>query len=235
MFKKRRAKGALRTKRALDEDAADGDEEAEAEQLELIRDLRSEQRDRRRVHGVESNNLLSASEEAVRAKKLKLEEEERGLQEDSTDVKALITNQFTQQTGNSGSDDKAHESRMQAFIDSQMGVTKDESELKAEKTKTISEEDDLYALPDVLKSEDGNAEGLSGNAAPMFMGTGIAEVALPMEFRLKNIRQTEEARQQLEAKREEGFRRRDRKVDKRKCSFLQCFSLPACLPACLPA
>ena len=56
----------------------------------------------------------------------------------------------------------------------------------------------------------------SGNAAPMFMGTGIAEVALPVEFKLRNIQKTEEAKLQLESKRENGFRRRDRTVDKRK-------------------
>ena len=224
MFKKRRPKGTLRVKKTMHEETGtDNEEEAkmEAEQLELIREMRSEQRDRRRARGVESNTLLEASEEAARAKKLKQEEEERGLQEESAgpDMNAIMTNQFTQQVGTSTGDDEIHERRMQAFLDEQMGVSKT-NESVIEKKTTNSEEDELYAIPETLKSNDKTAEGLSGNAAPMFMGTGIAEVALPVEFKLKNIQKTEEAKLHLESKRESGFRRRDRTVDKRKNHYI---------------
>ena len=48
------------------------------------------------------------------------------------------------------------------------------------------------------------------NAAPLFMNTGLAEIALPIDFRLKNIQRTEEARSEIKHKRDGVFHRRDR-------------------------
>lgn len=38
---------------------------------------------------------------------------------------------------------------------------------------------------------DSHLQGFSGEAAPLFMNTGIAEVSLPVEFRLRNIEETD--------------------------------------------
>jgi hypothetical protein len=231
MFKKRRrtAKAAIRATRAVDENDDDDEDDAgatEAEQLELVREMRSEQRERRHIGGVESNTLLCVSEEATRMRIVKEAEEQdqhkmsNGIMTEesaTSDVKALMTNQFTQHVDNARDDDAVHEIRMQAFIEEQMGIAKEPDSRMKESTAFVSDEGNLYAIPEVLKGVgESHAEGLSGNAAPMFMGTGIAEVALPMEFRVKNIQQTKEAKAQLEARREGGFHRRYRAFDKRE-------------------
>jgi hypothetical protein len=64
MFKKRQVKkDTIRRSRAVEDE---NEEEAsaaagEAEQLELLREMRSEQKDRRRAAGVDINKLMSAS------------------------------------------------------------------------------------------------------------------------------------------------------------------------------
>jgi len=42
------------------------------------------------------------------------------------------------------------------------------------------------------------------------MGAGIAEISLPMEFRMRNIERTEDAKMMLHAKRDGTFMRRER-------------------------
>ena len=82
------------------------------------------------------------------------------------DLKALIGNNFTEQVGASGSgvDDKAHEKRMEAFIDERMGVAVEE-EVRA--PKVMSEEDKLYVIADAPKTEDAEtAEGITGYDEP---------------------------------------------------------------------
>ena len=44
----------------------------------------------------------------------------------------------------------------------------------------------------------GGEEAAIGEGAPIAYGAGIAEVALPIEFRLRNIEQTEAAQRALE-------------------------------------
>jgi len=64
------------------------------------------------------------------------------------------------------------------------------------------------------------------------MGAGIAEIALPMEFRMRNIERTEDAKMMLHAKRDGTFMRRDRApANRRKCTrnaVLRTSSLFAC-------
>ncbi|KAL2608442.1 hypothetical protein R1flu_027015 [Riccia fluitans] len=57
-------------------------------------------------------------------------------------------------------------------------------------------EDDLYIIPDHLKVRRRNAEESSTQWT-----TGIAEVQLPIEYKLKNIEETEAAKKQLQDKR----------------------------------
>jgi hypothetical protein len=158
MFKKRNTpKGALRKSRAIEDD----DAENESEQIELIREIREEQKDRRRAPGLEARKLISASEKATQEKERKLAEEATGIRKEAAgpDLKALISNQFTEQVGGAQNEDEVHEKRLEAFIDEQMGVTK-ESE---EEVKQISEEDKLYQIADVVKGDsDQTSEGITG-------------------------------------------------------------------------
>ena len=48
------------------------------------------------------------------------------------------------------------------------------------------------------------------------MGAGIAEIALPMDFRLRNIERTAEAKAALQAKRDGVFMRRERAPTNRR-------------------
>lgn len=65
---------------------------------------------------------------------------------------------------------------------------------KAEDSKPL--EDDLYVIPEHLKVRRRNSEESSTQWT-----TGIAEVQLPIEFKLKNIEETEAAKKQLQDKR----------------------------------
>ena len=61
MFKKRATKKAgIRKARSLDEDS-EGEGEKTTVSLELIREMREEQKDRRRAAGVDTGKLMSAS------------------------------------------------------------------------------------------------------------------------------------------------------------------------------
>jgi len=66
MFKKRQVKkDTIRRSRAVEDEDEDEEEASnavgEAEQLELLREMRSEQKDRRRAAGVDINKLMKAS------------------------------------------------------------------------------------------------------------------------------------------------------------------------------
>jgi hypothetical protein len=157
MFKKRLNKGALRKTRAVEDD----EPENESEQLELIREMREEQKDRRRAPGLEAGKLLSASEKATQEKERKLADEATGMQKQAAgpDLKSLISNQFTEQVGTAQTEDEVHEKRLEAFIDEQMGVAKESEET----VKPMSEEDKLYQIADVVKGDsDQTSEGITG-------------------------------------------------------------------------
>lgn len=205
MFKAKRKPAGLRRNRVVVDADAKADEESE--QLELLRELREEQKDRRRSSGLDSGKLMSASEKAIKEKQRKLEEDLRGIQEQDSgpDLKALMTSQFTEQTSASQADDKVHEKRMEAFIDEKMGVVKEEEG----KIKVLSEEDKLYIVKEAALTSIEQSEGSVGNAAPLFMNTGLAEVSLPIDFRLKNIKRTEDAQASLRAKQDGIYRRRE--------------------------
>ncbi|MCO5570690.1 hypothetical protein L7F22_024417 [Adiantum nelumboides] len=66
--------------------------------------------------------------------------------------------------------------------------------IKPEDSKPL--EDDLYVIPEHLKVRRRNSEESSTQWT-----TGIAEVQLPIEFKLKNIEETEAAKKQLQDKR----------------------------------
>jgi len=168
MFKKRQVnKGAIRKSRAVDDEDVEsgGNSALEAQQLELIREMRVEQKERRRAAGVDTGTLMSASERAKQEKQRKIDEEMKGIQDQAAgpDLKALMTSQFTEQVGTAVNDDKVHEKRMEAFIDEQLGTAKDPDEAHS-KPKELSAEDKLYVIeaeglgPDTSTT----AEGITG-------------------------------------------------------------------------
>ena len=72
--------------------------------------------------------------------------------------------------------------------------------------RELTAEEKLYAIPDHLKGEDkegryvaqaGPGDKEESDGGPMAWNTGIAEVELPIEFKLKNIEQTEEIKARM--------------------------------------
>mmetsp|Transcript_63583 Transcript_63583/g.124826 ORF Transcript_63583/g.124826 Transcript_63583/m.124826 type:complete len:361 (-) Transcript_63583:182-1264(-) len=222
MFRKREIKRdsirKIRTVAEEEEEEEDLNATEEVEQLELLREMRSEQKDRRRDAGIDTSKLMNASERAVKEKERAVEEEALGQQQQDSgpNLKALMSNQFTEQVGLMQADDKVHEKRMEDFIDEQMGVVKDQDPAceKPSVSRAKTEEDQLYVIKDVAKIEDVANEGITGNAAPLFMNTGLAEVALPVDFRLRNIERTADAKAAIQAKRDVVFQRRDHREGK---------------------
>jgi len=208
MFKKRQMKksGGLRRKRTID--AAEEQEEDNEDQLQLIRELREEQKERKKIAGISTDKLL-VSDAAKAAKAARKEEEEKQSAAEvdgGADLKNLITNQFTEQVGSHTIDDHVHEKRMEEFINERLGKKPagDEDEKAAEAVpQSKREEDALYQIPELAPEAVGGAsvEGGTGHAAPLFMNTGIAEVNLPMRFRLKNIEDTDKLRAKMDGER----------------------------------
>jgi len=170
--------------------------------------LREEQKERQRKSGVDSSKLMTASQEALQKKEMEIEKELKGIQDQlaGPSLKTIMTNQFTEQIGLSQGDDKAHLKRMEAYIDEKMGVAKKD----IQPTKILSEEDKLFLIKEDHSTK--VDEGSTGVAAPLFMNTGLAEVSLPISFKMKNIERTEVAKAELGYKRSQNPKRQFQKT-----------------------
>lgn len=89
-----------------------------------------------------------------------------------------------------------HENLMQQYIENKIGSTKNAPKT-VEKSALAVEEERLYRVPDYIKvtSEQSIVPEVQGdedlNGIKAAWSTGIAEVALPVSFKLKNIEETE--------------------------------------------
>ncbi|KAK2952415.1 hypothetical protein BLNAU_12677 [Blattamonas nauphoetae] len=85
--------------------------------------------------------------------------------------------------------------RRQQFIEAKLKEKEKPEETQKEvddKTKSLMTNDDLYILPPELKPKQKPVDNTAGT-----WQTGIAEVELPIEYKVHNMRQTESALQQL--------------------------------------
>eukprot|EP01138_Halocafeteria_seosinensis_P012205 gb/GECG01012473.1/.p1 GENE.gb/GECG01012473.1/~~gb/GECG01012473.1/.p1 ORF type:complete len:366 (+),score=104.97 gb/GECG01012473.1/:1-1098(+) len=166
------------------------------------------------------------TEEAERKKKQEEEEKEMpqyGLQDMKQSKKKrreaigkFLGGQFTAQTmsdvtglGSATLADLDNNPHMKAYVEERMKEyrrqrgedTEEEQEQQPqEKPKDPAEEEvgDLYELPEHLKppnKSSSNAEE-SGEGAPLFLNTGLAEVELPEEVKRKNVEETEQAKRE---------------------------------------
>lgn len=86
--------------------------------------------------------------EAVSKREKEKEQEKLGVQEQvGSNLKAIMTNQFTEQVGSAQTDDQAHLKRMEAYIDEKMGVIQENIP-----AKVITEEDKLFEIAQVAKN-----------------------------------------------------------------------------------
>lgn len=112
-------------------------------------------------------------------------------------------------TGLSGANPIAHEKIMEQYIKDKMGVS-DESSSSSTSDKgkaVLTADDELYRLPDEIRMAgqvptaamaDAPKLGVDDESAMTSMSISIAEVALPIGFKLRNMEETEQARQKLE-------------------------------------
>jgi len=212
MFKKRSLKGSLRSK-----DGAEEEEEGEEEvkRGDLL-DLRLEQEMRRRKTGVEIDAKTAAGGKASGSTTATLSSSSGG--------QKLSLQQFKAQTQSdigSGGGGMAHEKIMESYVQEALGLNRNVDEDGSDKDKTMSAEERLYRVPAEIRALEGISSSSSGSSSSSSGGSsskssgigaggdddsdlgifaGIAEVALPIEFKLKNIEDTEAARRALEEK-----------------------------------
>lgn len=191
MFKKRTIKGNIRKHEKDDEEDVS---------LKAIKDLKEEQLLRKTFQKTETTAIIPNET----SKKIKKD----GISQRS--IESMIVNQFASNSGNTVTIHSAHEAIMEKYIDEKIGklINERQNDVANELNCDIVS-DNLQTMSDqtlpVISSEEVGSLGV---------GTGIAEVVLPIAFRLKNIETTELARKKLEEdKLKDKIHRQDLNVD----------------------
>ena len=202
MFRKRGKKKRRGNKRKLS--VSDGNEEdVNTSDVALLKKMRSRRKagldvKRLMIQGSSSTsikkNTLSVQEtsESSEVKKRKLDGLLKGSFSAASNVERIDTNEL-----------------MEKYVKERMGESMNESEKT--KKRSNSEVDDVYRVPDDLRTNKKKNEESGG---PVAFGTGIAEVELPDEYRLRNIEETELAKSRM-LMGGSGGRKRERPVDGR--------------------
>ncbi|KAG0576089.1 hypothetical protein M758_5G054200 [Ceratodon purpureus] len=174
-------------KRFRKRSAPDADEEPEDDEeiRSTLEEVKFLQKQRERRAGVVANQLAQSAggQNAKVAEKGEGEGEKEEL---------VLQDTFAQETAVTVEDPnmlKYIEQEMAKKRGRELGIVEEAEEVKAP-------EDDLYVTPDHLKVRRRNGEESSTQWT-----TGIAEVQLPIEYKLKNIEETEAAKKQLQDKR----------------------------------
>lgn len=121
---------------------------------------------------------------------------------DST-LETVMGSQFSSQMDYGLQESVPHKKILDAFIDEKLGLNNDSTEMSKRKpafAATSAAEDELYRVPDNIKAAPepaaqskvvtGDSES---NGVTSAWSTCIAEVALPITFKLRNIEDTEQA------------------------------------------
>ncbi|CAM6084850.1 unnamed protein product [Calypogeia fissa] len=162
------------------EDTPDNDEDEMRSALEEIKFL---QKQRGRPAGVEVNVAFPSGDKAMSNAQEKQEPE--GEKEE-----LVLQDTFAQETAVTVEDPN-----MLKYVEQELAKKRGKDSGKpVEEVKPA--EDELYIIPEHLKVRRRNAEESSTQWT-----TGIAEVQLPIEYKLKNIEETEAAKKQLQDKR----------------------------------
>ena len=143
---------------------------------------------RARVAGVQSDKLANPGELKERVQEVE-EVEESG-------AASMLDNQFsTEADVQTNSHVGLLEQEMQKFIDQKLkGSEGDEEQVEQKKSRT----DELYEVPEHLqmKIKEKSADEMLDNGAETWL-TGIVEVELPMDEKLRNIEETERAKKTI--------------------------------------
>ena len=217
-FKKRSVPSVRQNSRPKhDED--DEDEDDEPSKLSVMQDIKLGQKMRQKKLGAEFTSDGPVTGTGTENKSKSKEKTE--VAASSSSIVSLGNTQFESRidTGMTGvpAQNVAHEKIMEQYIAEQMGskVNSSSSRSSGVQKPMLTAEDELYRLPDEYKyviplqsGKEGEAprSGVDDESAMVNMSVGIAEVALPIQFKLKNIEDTEMARRSLEDKRSARFR-----------------------------
>ena len=199
--KKQKVKdGNLRTKKLDDTDDA-GSEEIKQVDLDMVKAQQALREKSKRIPSLLEDTQISSSSlnyynyEYYRIISLLIffAEEKKSKKEDQITLGAQFSVQIDNGYGPTGG--IQHEKLMNQYINEKLGISKNAIEVK-EKPAYLIEEEKLYKVPDYIKvnfqnsiSKEVLADGDEGIKSSW--STGIAEVALPVSFKLKNIEQTE--------------------------------------------
>ena len=210
-FKKRVIKGQLRgsggaAEPLLDEskrtyygrdDDEDGGEGVDNKTLE---DVKFEQQMRRRQLGVDAKSLLKkpvkASSTAAAASS------SSSSAAVASGVLPSVSQTFSAAGTNMDLDigSNPHESIMETYVAEQLGLNKAEGGPSA---APLTADEKLYRVPEEIRALEGRqADDVAALSSEAEAGiyAGMAEVALPASFRLKNLQETEKAMRELEAR-----------------------------------
>lgn len=186
------------------------------QRVKKTRKIKSKYRSQVQLSSKEKSNVV------VPADKLQIEKEQQAITEANQDLKRRLEGNFSINEGSKNDEDgnimtKKHKIAMQQYIDSQMiekgactggTVASDQIETNAPPID-VKNTNDLYAQilhqsNELLHRESApsnSEEGDTGAGGSMLGGTGIAEIVLPVEDRIKTAKETE-----LAASRSKQFR-----------------------------
>eukprot|EP01041_Mallomonas_annulata_P009261 gene9261-19222_t len=192
VFKKRSVKGNNRRKVDSPVDNIENIDD-DVDSLKLIQDLKAEQSFRKRQRNVDADD----------GKKTELKN--KSIKIDNTIGNSMGT-QFAVQSQGKYEGPAAHETIMNQYVEEKLNDLL--GTVKEIEVKPLTEEEKLYRIPDEIKA----LEGKSKSALPGYSSkeqdgtmttwsTGLAEVQLPIDFKLKNIQDTEAARKRQEDER----------------------------------
>ncbi|CAN0167003.1 unnamed protein product, partial [Ectocarpus sp. 4 AP-2014] len=217
------------------------EEEQEGSRLDLLTDLREEQRARRKGGGRSVSALMGGRRQAKEKDALVIKgqgvdgtgaaageagNDAFGLKAEikAPNISTMIESAF--KSGGTGgwgaAADSAgsvpHEQLMEQYVKDKMGGeeggdAKEEEDGGEGSTNMLSEEDRLYTIPEDFKKKVEEAkvefdtganrgnemDGEVGSGAQIAWNTGLAEIALPIEFKLKNMEDTLAARDKMES------------------------------------
>lgn len=170
-------KGGIRKRTVQRED--DEDEPETLSLREQIQERQHQQQQRRREQALRAEVLANGLE------KLNAAQADGLSQRETNDLLDSYVREQVEEKG-------AGESHMEAFIKEQMQkrLGKDAEEAAASSTQ-LHPDDELYAVPSDLQGQSTKAQD------PGAWATGIVEVALPVEYKMRNIEETEAAKRRL--------------------------------------
>lgn len=170
----------IRKRKALEEQEASSDGEANNESLrKALEDTRLLQKQRERRAGLDASAALSGQIEQARVVS--------ALREGNSNLMEA----YVKEESKEGHEiDPEMEKYIEAQLAKRLGRRKP-SEFADAADVARTEEDELYSIPENLRAQNSKQQDVSS------WMTGIQEVALPMDFKLRNIEETEAAKKRL--------------------------------------